>query len=110
MVREDYSPEERPIETVVLKKLMRLNAVIHGVVFGIMTGLIIFIATLWLVIKGGPVVGPTLGLLGQFFYGYQVSFWGSFVGFGYGFLSGFLVGYLVAFLYNWIVDLRQPKG
>jgi hypothetical protein len=101
--------EEQPVEEIVLKKLIRLNSIIHGVVFGIVTGLIIIVATNWLVIKGGPVVGPHLGLLGQFFYGYNVSFFGSLIGFFYGFLTGFLIGYLTAFLYNWIVDWRYPS-
>jgi tetrahydromethanopterin S-methyltransferase subunit G len=99
--------EEKALEAVVLTRLLRLNATIHGVVFGLITGLVIFIATNWLVIKGGPVVGPNLALLGQFFIGYKVSFIGSMIGFGYGFLSGFLIGYFIASLYNWIIDLKE---
>jgi hypothetical protein len=102
--------EERQLESLVIRRLIRLNAIIHGVVFGLVTGTIILIATLWLVIKGGPVVGPHLGLLNQFFYGYEVTYVGSLIGFGYGFLTGFIIGYLVAFLYNWIVDWRYPQN
>ncbi len=101
--------EEQSIESIVLKKIIRLNAVIHGAVFGLVAGSFMFLATIWLVIKGGPVVGPHLGLLNQFFYGYDVSIIGSLIGFGYGFLTGFLIGYLVAYLYNWIADIRYPS-
>lgn len=101
------SEEEKHLEEVVLTRLLRLNATVHGIVFGLVAGLIIFIATNWLVLKGGPVIGPNLSLLGQFFIGYQVSFIGSLIGFGYGFVSGFVVGYLIARLYNWILDLRE---
>jgi hypothetical protein len=72
-------------------------------------GLGIFIATNWLVLRGGNVVGPHLSLLGQFFIGYTVSFMGSLIGFAYGFLGGFAVGYLIAMLYNWIVGLKHSK-
>lgn len=104
------SHEEKELEEVILTRLMRLNATIHGIVFGLIIGFIIFIATLWLVIKGGPVVGPNLSLLSQFFFGYNVTVLGSFIGFGYGFLFGFLGGYFIATIYNWIVDWRERKS
>jgi hypothetical protein len=97
------------LEGIVLTRLLRLNAKVHGIVTGLLLGLGIFIATNWLVLKGGKVVGPHLSLLGQFFIGYQVSFVGSLVGFAYGFLSGFIVGYFVASLYNWIVGFREGR-
>jgi hypothetical protein len=71
--------------------------------------LAIFVATNWLVIKGGDVVGPHMALLGQFFIGYQVTFLGSFVGLIYGFIAGFVLGYVVAALYNWLVSLRSAR-
>lgn len=104
------APEDRGFEDVILTRLIRLDAVIHGIVFGLVAGFLLFIATIWLVIKGGPVVGPNLALLGQFFIGYSVTVLGSFIGFGYGFLSGFLGGYFIATIYNWIVDLRAKRA
>ena len=41
----------------------------------------LFIATNWLVIKGGERVGPHLQLLSQYFIGYRVTFLGSFIDF-----------------------------
>lgn len=109
------SDEVKELEHIVLTQLMRLNATIHGIVFGLMAAMGIFAATLWLVIKGGPVIGPNLALLGQFFIGYKVTVLGAFIGAGYGFMFGFLIGYFVATLYNWIVDIgesrfRKPKA
>jgi hypothetical protein len=103
------SEKDKALEQVVLARLLRLNAMIHGIVFGLVLGLGVFLATLWLVLKGGEVVGPNLSLLGQFFIGYEVTFLGSLIGFGYGFLTGFLIGYLVASLYNWIVEFRESR-
>jgi hypothetical protein len=89
---------------------MHLNATVQGVVTGLIAGLGIFIATNWLIVKGGPVVGPHLALLGQFFIGYKVTFVGSLVGFVYGFLLGYGVGYSVARMYNWLADARHRPG
>ena len=100
----DPSPEQ-----LVLTRVLRLNAVVTGVVTGILVGLAIFVATNWLILKGGRVVGPHLALLGQFFIGYRVTFLGSLIGSGYGFACGFLVGFLVAAVYNWVVDLRRRR-
>jgi len=103
------SEEEKELEQVVLTRLLRLNATIQGIVLGLLSGSIIFIATIWLVIKGGDLIGPNLGLLAQFFPGYSVTVVGSFIGFFYGFIFGFILGYLVARLYNWILDKRDGK-
>lgn len=89
---------------------MRLNAAISGVVNGIVMGGGLFIATNWLVLKGGDVVGPHLALLDQFFIGYTVTFWGSFVGLFYGFVTGFIIGYAIAILYNWLLSWQEKKG
>jgi len=101
--------ERRVPEEVVLTRLLRLNATVQGVITGLVLGLGIFIATNWLILKGGPVVGPHLALLGQFFIGYRVTFVGSLIGFAYGFVSGFLIGYFVSKMYNWLVDLREGR-
>jgi len=102
-------PEKAP-EEIVLTRLLRLNAVVHGVVAGIVIGLGVFIATNWLVLKGGRAVGPHLSLLNQFFIGYRVTFVGSLIGFAYGFFCGFIGGYFIARMYNWLVDLREGRG
>ncbi len=87
--------------------ILLLNTKILGLVLGILLGLAIFIMTNWLVIKGGDPVGPHLGLLGQFFIGYRVSFLGSIIGFAYGFALGTLCGSLIGWIYNRIVGFRN---
>jgi len=101
--------EKRALEQIVLTRAMQLNATVQGIVTGLVVGLGIFIATNWLVLKGGEVVGPHLALLGQFLIGYRVSFVGSLVGFAYGFVGGYLVGYVVARVYNWAAHRRERK-
>ena len=97
------------IEKFVLVELMRLDALILGLILGLLFGLGVFIATVVLLIKGGDVVGPHMALLGQFFIGYEVTFRGSLIGLGYGFGLGFVVGYMIASLYNWMANLRESR-
>ena len=97
------------LEARVLARALHLNATVQGIVIGLVAGLGVFVATNWLVLKGGEVVGPHLALLGQFLVGYRVSFVGSLIGFAYGFAGGYLVGYFVARIYNWTAHRRERK-
>ena len=105
---------ESQTEEKLFSGVLRFKAKVFGLILGLFMGLVIFIATNWLVIKGGQigpngeyVVGPHLQLLGQFFIGYRVSFLGSIIGFAYGFAVGSLGGTLIGYIYNWIVDRRN---
>jgi hypothetical protein len=102
--------QDKAFEEVVLTRVLRLNVAAQGVALGLVAGLAIFIATNWLVLKGGEVVGPHLALLGQFFIGYRVTFFGSLIGFAYAFAYGFAGGYCIARIYNWLVDQREGRG
>ncbi len=67
---------------------------------GLLLGGGILLATVILVIKGGPDVGQHLGLLRAYFPGYRVTWPGSLVGFVYGFVVGYGAGRLVGAVYN----------
>jgi hypothetical protein len=82
---------------------LRVDRIALGFATGVLGGLGLFVATLALVLTGGPVIGPTLGLLGQYFPGYSVTILGSVVGLFYGYISGFAGGWLFAALRNAIV-------
>jgi hypothetical protein len=90
-------------------RVRRLNALASGVVAGLLAGVLLFVATNWLVLKGGAPVGPHLALLGQFFPGYRVSLAGSVFGFVYAFTVGFLSFFSGAWLYNAIAERRQAR-
>lgn len=100
---ETNKPEEEKLAQAVLI----LNAKVLGLILGLLFGFAIFVATNWLVLKGGKVVGPHLQLLGQFFIGYRVSFLGSIIGFFYGFAFGTLAGGAIGWIYNKIAILRS---
>jgi hypothetical protein len=99
----------RSPEDTLRTRVLRLNALVTGVALGVLVGLGLFVATNWLILKGGEHVGPHLALLGQFFIGYTVTFLGSVIGFGYGFGSGFVAGFMIAALHNRFADLRQRR-
>src|SRR5262249_260340 len=108
--RRGMATDAKDLETLVLVRVVRLNAAIAGVVTGLLAGFALFVATNWLVFKGGPVVGPHLALLGQYFIGYRVSFVGSLIGFAWAFVLGFVVGAAVVAIYNRLADLRDPPA
>jgi len=97
----------KDLEALVLVRVVRLNALVAGAVTGLLAGLAVFVATNWLVLKGGRVVGPHLALLGQFFIGYRVSFAGSLIGFAWAFAIGFRAGAAVVWIYNRLAGLRD---
>ena len=94
-------------EDKIFRGVLWLNAKAFGLVFGLLFGLAIFIATNWLVIKGGEEVGPHLRLLSQYFIGYRVSFFGSLIGAAYGFAVGTLSGAFIGWIYNKIATVRN---
>ena len=88
-------------------RIVRLDEMAQAISAGVLAGLAIFVATNWLVLKGGAVVGPNLALLAQFCPGYRVSFLGSLIGFAYGLVYGGIAGFAVSFVYNRFVDARR---
>ncbi len=90
--------------------VLRLNPRAVGLALGTMAGLVLFVMTNWLVLKGGDPMGPNLQLLSQFLIGYRVSLAGSLIGLFYGFAYGALAGMLLALLYNTISAWRKPPG
>jgi hypothetical protein len=100
--------DNRPSDNELLfSTVLRLNAKVIGLAMGLLCGLAVFVATNWLVLKGGQRVGVHLQLLGQYFIGYRVSFWGSLIGFAYGFALGTLGGAFVGWVYNRISAFRS---
>ncbi|MBV8521450.1 MAG: hypothetical protein JOY71_04855, partial [Acetobacteraceae bacterium] len=94
----EATPEEE-----LTRVFLRVDRVALGFAAGVLGGVGLFLATITLVLTGGPVVGPTLGLLGQYFPHYSVTPLGSAAGLFYGFISGFATGWLFAALRNAVI-------
>jgi hypothetical protein len=74
-----------------------------GLALGFLASMGLFVATVWLVVKGGPVVGPHLSYLSVYLPGYSVTWKGAFIGGAYMFFLGYGAGRVVATIYNRIV-------
>jgi hypothetical protein len=94
--------KQRLLEKALIRTFARMDKLAFASAVGTVLGLLFFLATIWLVAKGGEVVGPTLQLLGQYFVGYTVTVKGAFIAFGYSFFWGFLFGWLFAYLRNFL--------
>lgn len=81
----------------------RLNARAWGIAVGLLLGGGLFVATNFLVLRGGPNVGQHLGLLAVYLPGYRVSFLGSLLGFTYMFVIGYGLGRILGGVYNRLV-------
>jgi len=92
----------------VSQAIARMKAGILAIIFALLGGGGLFVMTAWLLIKGGPQVGKTLNLLGNYFIGYDVSWPGAFVGLLYGAVFGGMIGWCIGMVYNRIVGV--PSG
>ncbi|MBW1812808.1 MAG: NAD(P)/FAD-dependent oxidoreductase [Deltaproteobacteria bacterium] len=97
---EKSNLDQKITEDIIKKTFARIDKLAFATAVGAVSGLIPFIATIWLLIKGGEVVGPNLQLLSQYFIGYTVSVKGAFISFIYSFVWGFLFGWLFSYLRN----------
>lgn len=86
--------------SIIKPAIARLRASVMAVVFGLIGGGALWLATVWLVVKGGQQVGLHLSLLSNYYPGYSVTWSGAFVGFFYGALTFGGVGYCVSWIYN----------
>jgi hypothetical protein len=93
----------------VTRTIARIRAGITAIVSAMIGGFVLFAATLWLVIKGGPNVGQNLGLLRAYYPGYTVTWTGSLVGLFYGAVTGAVIGWCVAWLYNFLAAWRADR-
>ena len=94
--------EERALRQTIL----RASEQGWGIAIGLLLGLGLFLATIILVLKGGPNPGPHLGLLRIYFPGYSVTWIGSIIGFVYAFVVGYAIGRTIATIYNRLIQDR----
>ena len=81
----------------------RLDVVALGSALGLVIGVTLWLATVFLLLKGAPAgghIGPHLGLLSNFLPLYSVSWSGSVVGGIEGAAIGFVIGALLAAAWN----------
>lgn len=94
---EHFDPQE---ERVLRQIVNRSSEQGWGIAVGLTLALGLLVATLILVVRGGPNVGSHLSMLEVYFPGYSVSWSGGLIGFVYTFVLGYAIGRTVATLYN----------
>ena len=75
-----------------------------GIAVGITAGTLIFVITAFHLIVNPPNA-LNIALLGQYFYGYEVTWRGAVIGLAWGFATGFVAGWFVAFIRNLVVTV-----
>lgn len=103
MAAERFTPEE---ERQIQNAVRRAHEQGLGIAVGLLFAVGLFLATMFLVVKGGLHPGLHLNLLHIYFPGYSVSFVGACIGFVYAFIGGYAVGRTVATIYNRLIDRR----
>jgi hypothetical protein len=89
--------------------VVRLRSRVMAVVFAMVGGAGLFLATAWLLVRRGTDVGLHLSLLNNYFPGYSVTWPGAFIGLLYGALVGAVIGWSLAWVYNRVADARVPR-
>ena len=74
-----------------------------GVAVGSTSALVVFAVTVLHVVL--RIEGLPIGLLDQYFYGYEVTWRGAWVGLCWGFVTGFIAGWLLGFVHNFTVGI-----
>lgn len=80
-----------------------------GMAVGTAAALVVFAATAIYLIRD-PQPGFDLGIFGQYFYGYTVSWSGAFVGAAWAFVAGFAAGWFTAFCRNLVLAISLFVG
>jgi protoporphyrinogen oxidase len=116
---KEYHEEQRlapEIEEQLAVVFARVDSMAMGLSSGIICAVGLWALTMFLVLKGGHVVGPHLALLRQFFPGYAVTPLGSVLGLFYGATVGFVGGFALAAMRNlvlflhWALVLRRAEN
>ena len=91
-------------QQVIRKTIARIHEKGWGIAFGSLFAVGLIVATNVLILRGGEVVGPHLGLLRWYFPGYSVTFVGSLIGAVYAFVLGYGLGRAIASIYNRLAE------
>jgi protoporphyrinogen oxidase len=96
---------EESEDTVIEVAFATIDPLALGVAIGVVSGLGIFMASAILLLRSGPVVGPMLSLLGNYLFGFEVTWAGALIGLLEGGILGFAAGALAAGLRNWALKV-----
>ncbi len=100
-VRAPAQPGPLTPEEFVEAAFARLDPLAMGASVGLVSSAGLIAASVILLLKQGPVVGPNLSLLANYLLGFEVSWTGLWIGAIEAAAGGFMLGYVGASLRNW---------
>src|SRR5262245_16622527 len=77
-----------------------------GIALGTVSGAFLFLLTVFHIIVN-PAKALDIGLLSQYFYGYELTWRGAFVALAWGLATGFVAGWFIAFVRNLVVAITM---
>ena len=92
---------------VLQRAFARYDSVALGAAGAVVGGLLLFVATAVLLLKGGDEIGPRLGLLANYLPGFEVSWGGALRGSLVAAAIGFVFGFLLANAINLVVAFHE---
>ena len=106
------APQNNSAPSLILRAFAPLHRTAMGIAAGVAAGGLLAIITLVLLIRGTDEALTAGSLLGQFLWGYSVSWHGVFIGLLWGFALGFVLGYGFAAVRNaavwlWLTVVRS---
>ena len=107
---EEIKESELPYASEVIdeafaRAFMKIDPIAFGISIGVVSGLLIFLVTLFVGVRQIDELIYFLYLLNQYFPGYDVNFGGSLIGLVYGFIAGFVFGWGIISLRNFVIRL-----
>lgn len=105
LVRKPAADLRAPMPRGPLTPLASVHKLAIGIAIGTFCGMALFALTVFHIVVQPPRAFP-IGLLGQYFSGYEVSWKGAALGLFWGFISGFVAGWFVAFVRNLVIAIR----
>ncbi len=93
---------------VLRKSVIRLRSRVMALVCGLVGGVGMLLVTVWHLLHSQGRPAPDIGLLDNYFPGYEVSWAGALLGSIYGAVAGAMIGWTVSWVYNIVAMRRNP--
>ncbi|MCK5438946.1 MAG: NAD(P)/FAD-dependent oxidoreductase, partial [Gemmatimonadetes bacterium] len=98
---------DETLEGVLAAAFARYDSLALGLAVAIVSGVGLFLATAWVLLRAERDSAEMLALIGQYLLGYEVSWGGAVLGFMGAGLFGFVVGFGVGWLINLIIGWEE---
>jgi protoporphyrinogen oxidase len=104
-IEEITGAQTEAIRELLERSFSRMDELGFATAVGSVFGMFIFLATIFIALRGEGVAASYLQLLENYYFGYSVTVKGAFIGLAYGFTWAFLFGWLFAYLRNFFFVL-----